>query len=113
MIAKMDNLVRSVSFTTRQKRVGEIDGQDYVFVDKVTFEQLIVEKKMLEYETVFDNYYLTIDWQGSRYVRKVVPDSKGVFILPPEIAVLESRLRNRGQDDEAIIERRIRPWLKL
>lgn len=124
-IAKMDNLVRSVSFTTRQKRVGEIDGQDYVFVDKVTFEQLIVEKKMLEYETVFDNYYgtslafinehldagrdvvLTIDWQGSRYVRKVVPDSKGVFILPPEIAVLESRLRNRGQDDEAIIERRM------
>lgn len=58
-IAKVDDIVRSVSFTTREKRVGEIDGNDYVFVDKTEFERLIVEKKMLEYETVFDNYYGT------------------------------------------------------
>lgn len=124
-IAKMDNMVRSVSFTTREKRVGEIDGQDYVFVGKAAFEQLIVNKEMLEYETVFDNYYgtslsfinehlnngkdviLTIDWQGSRHVRKTVPESKGIFILPPRIEVLEERLRNRAQDDDGIIARRM------
>lgn len=124
-IAKLPNLVRSVSFTTREQRVGEIDGRDYVFVDKTEFERLIAEKEMLEYEKVFDNYYgtslafinehldagrdvvLTIDWQGSRHVRKSVPDSKGIFILPPRIEVLEERLRNRGQDDEAIIARRM------
>ncbi|PIE45530.1 MAG: guanylate kinase [Gammaproteobacteria bacterium] len=124
-IEKMDDIVRSVSFTTREKRIGEIDGRDYVFVDKAEFERLIVEKKMLEYETVFDHYYgtsldfinrylndgedviLTIDWQGSRHVRKIVPDSKGVFILPPQIGVLEERLRNRGQDNEAVIARRM------
>lgn len=124
-IAKMDNIIRSVSFTTREKRVGEIDGQDYCFVEKKEFERLIVEKAMLEYEVVFDNYYgtslafiekhlnagtdviLTIDWQGSRHVRKTVPDCKGIFILPPRISVLEERLRNRGQDDESIISRRM------
>ncbi|MBS9777777.1 MAG: guanylate kinase [Gammaproteobacteria bacterium] len=124
-IEKMPNLVRSVSFTTREQRVGEIDGKDYVFVEKEEFERLIVEKKMLEYETVFDNYYgtslafinehleqgkdviLTIDWQGSRHVRKSVPDSKGVFILPPRIEELEKRLRKRGQDSDEIIARRM------
>lgn len=124
-IAKMDNIVRSVSFTTRTKRIGEIDGQDYCFVDKAEFERLIVNKEMLEYETVFDHYYgtslsfinthldhgkdvvLTIDWQGSRHVRQTVPESKGVFILPPKICVLEERLRNRGQDDKTIIARRM------
>lgn len=124
-IDKMDKIVRSVSFTTRKQRVGEIDGKDYVFVDKTAFEQLIREDAMLEYESVFDNYYgtslafiekylnvgtdvvLTIDWQGSRHVRKKVPDSKGIFILPPEIAVLEERLKNRGQDDAQIIAARM------
>ncbi len=114
-VEKMPNLVRSISFTTREKRVGEIDGKDYVFVDKAAFERLIVEKKMLEYETVFDNYYgtslsfinehllagrdvvLTIDWQGSRHVRKIVPESKG----------LEERLQNRGQDNEEVIAKRM------
>ncbi len=112
-IAKLDNIIRSVSFTTRERREGEVDGVDYVFVDKKEFERLIVEKKMLEYETVFDNYYgtsldfinkhlndgkdviLTIDWQGSRHVRKIVPESKGIFILPPKVSALEERLRSR------------------
>ncbi len=124
-IAKMPDMVRSVSFTTREKRVGEIDGQDYVFVTIGEFERLIAEKKMLEYEKVFDNYYgtslafinehleqgkdviLTIDWQGSRHVRKTIADSKGIFILPPRLDVLEERLRNRGQDSQEIIARRM------
>ncbi len=124
-IDKMDKLIRSVSFTTREKRVGEVDGKDYVFVDIAEFERLIGAGAMLEYEQVFGNYYgtsldfinkyldvgtdvvLTIDWQGSRYVRKKVPDSKGIFILPTKLSVLEERLRNRGQDDEAIIAKRM------
>lgn len=124
-IEKMDKLIRSVSFTTREKRVGEVDGKDYVFVDTTEFERLIGVGAMLEYEQVFGNYYgtslefinkylnagtdvvLTIDWQGSRYVRKKVPDSKGIFILPTELSVLEERLRNRGQDDETIIAKRM------
>ncbi len=124
-IEKMPNLVRSISFTTRERRVGEVDGKDYVFVEKQEFERLIVEKKMLEYETVFDNYYgtslafineyleqgidvvLTIDWQGSRHVRKTVPESKGIFVLPPRIEALEERLRARGQDNDDVIERRM------
>lgn len=124
-IAKMDNIIRSVSFTTREQRIGEVDGQDYCFVDKAEFERLIVEKAMLEYETVFDHYYgtslafieqhlntgkdviLTIDWQGSRHVRKNISGCKGIFILPPQLSVLEERLRNRGQDDENIIARRM------
>lgn len=124
-IAKMDKVIRSISFTTREQRVGEIDGQDYCFVDKAEFERLIAANAMLEYETVFDNYYgtslafieqhlnagtdviLTIDWQGSRHVRKTVSGCKGIFILPPKIDALEERLRNRGQDDESIIARRM------
>lgn len=124
-IEKMDKLIRSVSFTTREKRVGEVDGKDYVFVDTAEFERLIGANAMLEYEQVFGNYYgtslefinkyldagadvvLTIDWKGSRYVRKKVPDSKGIFILPTKLSVLEERLRNRGQDDETIIAKRM------
>ncbi len=124
-VAKMDRIIRSVSFTTRQQRVGENDGVDYVFVSKKAFEQLIAENKMLEYEIVFDNYYgtsldfintylekgddvvLTIDWQGSRHVRKIMPDSKSIFILPPRLQTLAERLRNRGQDNETVIDRRM------
>ncbi|MGY0399749.1 MAG: guanylate kinase [Ostreibacterium sp.] len=124
-VAEMHGIVRSVSFTTRQKRVGEVNGKDYVFVDKSEFEALIIEKKMLEYEKVFEHYYgtslafinehlktgkdviLAIDWQGSRQVRKMIPNSRGIFILPPRIEVLAARLRHRGQDDEVTIARRM------
>lgn len=125
MVAKMDRVVRSISYTTREKRLGEVDGKDYFFVDKAHFERLIAEKTMLEYEVVFEHYYgtslafinqhlkmgtdviLTIDWQGSRRVRKALPESQGIFILPPKITILEERLRNRGQDDEVIIAKRM------
>jgi len=124
-IAEMAHVVRSISFTTRPQRVGEIEGKDYCFVDKTEFERLIVDKQMLEYETVFGHYYgtsltfiethlmagrdviLTIDWQGSRHVKKTVSDSKGIFILPPDIKTLKERLRARGQDDEKTIATRM------
>ncbi len=124
-VERMEHIVRSVSFTTRQKRLGEEDGVDYVFVDKEKFEQLIQEKQMLEYEKVFDNYYgtslaflnqylddgqdviLTIDWQGSRHVRQTVKNTRSIFLVPPSIEVLAQRLHSRDPNDKAIIERRM------
>lgn len=124
-IAKLDNLVRSVSFTTRPRRPSEIDGQDYNFVSSDEFQQLIADNAMLEYELVFGNYYgtslrfingyleqgidvvLTIDWQGAKKVRELVPECLGVFILPPTLDTLEARLRHRAQDNDDIINARM------
>lgn len=124
-VAKLDNLVRSVSFTTRQRRPSEIDGQDYNFVSEDEFKTLIADNAMLEYELVFGNYYgtslrfingylekgvdvvLTIDWQGAAKVRQLVPNCLGIFILPPTLETLEARLRHRAQDNEEIINTRM------
>ncbi|MPV86474.1 guanylate kinase [Ostreibacterium oceani] len=124
-INKLPHLVRSISFTTRPQRPGELDGVDYRFVDLMTFQHLIDSGDMLEYEQVFDNYYgtsssfinthldngndviLTIDWQGARQIRQKRPHSKSIFILPPDIAALEKRLSNRGQDNHQIITKRM------
>ncbi|ASP37713.1 guanylate kinase [Bacterioplanes sanyensis] len=116
----------SVSHTTRAARPGEVDGQDYHFVDKAEFERLIGEGAFLEHAQVFDNYYgtsqrwveselaagrdviLEIDWQGAQQVRRLMPDTVSVFIAPPSIEALRERLGQRGQDDDATIERRMR-----
>ncbi|AFJ02477.1 Guanylate kinase [Methylophaga frappieri] len=116
----------SVSHTTRPARAGEIDGQDYHFVDMATFGQMRDAGEFMESANVFDNFYgtsasavqaqllqgfdviLEIDWQGAQQVRNNFADSHSVFILPPSKATLEQRLRHRGQDDEATISRRMR-----
>ncbi|MEK9711378.1 MAG: guanylate kinase [Thalassolituus sp.] len=115
----------SVSHTTRAPRPGEVDGKDYHFVSKEDFQQLIEEDAFLEHAQVFDNFYgtsqrwveseleagrdviLEIDWQGAEQVRRLMPDAVSVFIAPPSIDALEQRLRNRGQDSEEIIQRRM------
>lgn len=115
----------SISYTTRPQRPGEHDGQHYFFVDTGTFQRMIEDGAFLEHARVFDNYYgtaraqveslladghgvvLEIDWQGARQVRAAMPDSVGVFILPPSRAELERRLRGRGTDSEAVIRRRL------
>jgi guanylate kinase len=115
----------SVSHTTRAPRVGEKDGEHYHFVDVDTFKQLIKENAFFEWAEVFGNYYgtsritieqalaegidifLDIDWQGARQVRKMMPQAKGIFILPPSRAELESRLNKRGQDSAEIIAKRM------
>ncbi len=124
--AQVANLGVSVSHTTRAMRDGETDGKDYCFVSGDEFKGMIDEGEFLEYAQVFDNYYgtsqqsvemnlqngidtiLEIDWQGARQIKHMLPESQSIFILPPSIAVLESRLRSRGQDSEAIIARRMR-----
>jgi guanylate kinase len=120
-----DELVLSVSHTTRAPRPGEVDGRDYHFVDVETFRRMIDNEEFLEHARVFDNYYgtarqgiemqlaqgrdviLEIDWQGARQVRQALPESVGIFILPPSREALQERLRSRGQDDEAVIARRM------
>jgi guanylate kinase len=120
-----DDLVLSVSHTTRAPRPGEADGRDYHFVDAETFRRMIGEGAFLEHARVFDNYYgtarqgieaqlaqgrdviLEIDWQGARQVRQALPESVGIFILPPSLEALRERLCARGQDDEAVIARRM------
>ncbi len=119
-------VVLSVSHTTRKPRPGECDGKDYHFVDKASFQAMAGRGEFLEDAQVFDNYYgtsqksvedqlskgldviLEIDWQGARQVRHLVPGTVGIFILPPSMAALVERLKERGQDDAAVIERRMR-----
>ncbi|HEC18275.1 MAG TPA: guanylate kinase [Gammaproteobacteria bacterium] len=126
LLAEAQDIGVSVSHTTRAMRPGEQDGVDYHFVDVATFEQMIARGDFLEYAQVFDNYYgtsqaavtarlaegqdviLEIDWQGARQVRECFPEAVSIFILPPSKAALRERLTGRGQDDEAIIERRMR-----
>ncbi len=115
----------SVSFTTRAQRPGEQDGQHYFFVTPERFREMIEAGAFLEYAQVFDNFYgtaraqvdallaaghgvvLEIDWQGARQVRAAMPDSAGIFILPPSRAELERRLRGRKTDAETVIRRRL------
>ncbi|HFE32410.1 MAG TPA: guanylate kinase [Gammaproteobacteria bacterium] len=126
LLESLDGIEVSVSHTTRAMRPGEVDGKDYHFVDAERFLAMVVEGDFLEHAQVFDNYYgtskqavqerlqrgrdviLEIDWQGAQQVRKLFPDCRSIFILPPSKAALRERLTGRGQDSEAIIERRLR-----
>lgn len=126
LLEKTEGIGVSVSHTTRAMREGEQDGFDYHFIDKSKFEKMVEESAFLEHAQVFDNFYgsaianieakltqgedviLEIDWQGAEQVRKQLPYSVNIFILPPSQAALEERLRGRGQDSNEIIARRMR-----
>lgn len=126
LLEKTEGIGVSVSHTTRVKREGEQDGVDYHFTEKAAFEKMVEESAFLEHAQVFDNYYgtaianietklkqgedviLEIDWQGAEQVRKQLPYSVNIFILPPSQSALEERLRGRGQDSDEIIARRMR-----
>jgi guanylate kinase len=115
----------SVSYTTRPPRPGEREGSHYHFIDQGRFDALKAAGEFLEYAHVHGNWYATsatwlksevaagrdvlleIDWQGAAQVRKLVPESVQVFILPPSLASLQQRLVTRGQDDAATIARRL------
>ena len=116
----------SVSHTTRAMRQGEVDGVNYHFVSREEFLERLAQDEFLEHAEVFGNLYgtsqrwleqtlaegfdliLEIDWQGAQQVRKLMPQAKSIFILPPTQEALRQRLNNRGQDSEEIIERRMR-----
>ena len=126
LLENADGIGVSVSHTTRAMRSGEQDGVHYHFVTEDAFKQMITQGDFLEYAQVFDHYYgtsqavvtaqlasgqdviLEIDWQGARQIRERFADAVSIFILPPCKAALRERLAGRGQDDEAIIARRMR-----
>jgi guanylate kinase len=126
LIDRVPGLQMSVSATTRAMRPGEVDGRDYLFVDKARFEAMVKRSELLEWATVFDNRYGTprapveaalsagrdvlfdIDWQGTQQLReKAGADVVSVFILPPSAADLERRLHTRAQDSADIIRGRM------
>ena len=115
----------SVSYTTRPPRPGESEGNHYHFVDLSTFLALKDRGEFLEHAFVHGNWYATsaawlraqvaagqdvlleIDWQGAAQVRRLIPDSVHIFILPPSTAALEERLTKRAQDSNAVIGQRL------
>jgi len=127
-LAEDKGLALSVSYTTRPPRAGEVNGREYRFVDRKTFDSMLERGEFLESAEVHGNRYgtsqkwiaearakgldilLEIDWQGAQQVRKAFPDAVSIFILPPPpvLKELERRLRGRGQDTEEAIERRLR-----
>ncbi len=116
----------SVSHTTRPQRSGEVEGVNYFFISTETFHEMREAGAFFESAEVFGHFYgtsltqlearlsdgadviLEIDWQGAQQVRKLLPDSAWLFILPPSLKALKARLQARGQDAEDTIEIRMR-----
>jgi len=125
LLERDEQVMVSVSHTTRAMREGEEDGVHYNFVDVESFNSMVEKGVFLEHAQVFDNFYgtsrewvearlaegtdviLEIDWQGARLVRAAFGASTGIFILPPSRQALEERLKGRGQDSDEIIARRM------
>ena len=125
LIKKTKNLCVSVSHTTRPPRPDETNGINYYFISINEFEEMIKNNAFVEHAMVFDNHYgsstklirekldegidviLEIDWQGARQVKKNMPNSIGIFVLPPSKEALLGRLQERAQDDEITINRRM------
>ena len=126
LIDRLENLRHSVSFTTRGKREGEVEGVDYHFVDKPTFKGMIEQDQLAEWAEVHGNHYgtslqtlqlatdegvdllLDIDCQGAAQLKSNYPGGVFIFILPPSYSELERRLRGRETDSDDVIERRLR-----
>lgn len=125
LLASTDNLVVSVSHTTREPRRGEIEGKHYYFTSKDSFLQMVTQGEFLEHAEVFGNYYgtskasvddllnagvdviLEIDWQGALQVKRQFAHAVMIFILPPSRTALKERLTGRDQDTIQVIQKRL------
>jgi len=125
LLAADPQVRKSVSYTTRDPRPGEQNGREYHFIDVSEFDRMAARGAFLESAVVHGNRYgtsrewvaqqtargqdivLEIDWQGAAQVRALQPDAVSIFILPPSLAELEARLRERAQDGEEVIRRRL------
>lgn len=125
LLAQRKDIHFSVSFTTRQPRVGEVNGVNYNFVDRAEFERMIAGNELLEFAEYVGNYYgtsmkvieehleqgtdvlLEIEVQGAAKVRAKCPDAVMIFVIPPSLEELATRLRNRATDDEMVICERL------
>ena len=115
----------SVSYTTRPARPGEVDGRDYHFVTPAEFKRMLEAGEFLESAEIYGNHYgtsqkwieheresghdvlLEIDWQGAQQVRRLLRPVVSIFVLPPSLEVLESRLKGRGQDNADVVRKRL------
>ena len=125
LLSSRRDIYFSVSFTTRQPRVGEADGVSYNFVSRQEFERMIAEHELLEYAEYVGNYYgtslkvireqldqgvdvlLDIEVQGAAKVKERCPEAVLIFLIPPSIEELSRRLHRRNTDAEDVIERRL------
>jgi guanylate kinase len=125
LVERCQSLRVSVSHTTRPMRPGEEDGVNYHFVEESAFLNMLERTEFLEHARVFGNLYgtsgvwvekqlklgsdiiLEIDWQGAQQVKRLMPETQSIFILPPSRKTLQERLKQRGQDDLDIIESRM------
>lgn len=125
LLQRHPDLSLSISSTTRQPRPGETDGKDYYFTTKEQFTSAIAEGEFLEWAEYAGNYYgtpktkvqelldqgelvlLEIELLGARAIANIFPDATRIFILPPSLEELATRLRDRGQDPEAAIVKRL------
>src|SRR5690606_24605779 len=125
VVESIKGLRISVSPTRRARRPGEVGGVSYLFTGCDRFTEMVGSGGFLEYAEVYGYLYgtshewvretlhggedvvLEIDWQGAQQVRRLIPDAASVFILPPSLEILAQRLRNRGSDDDQVIERRL------
>ena len=123
LLAEDNDVLMSVSATTRQPRPGEIEGRDYYFVTHEAFDEMVKSDQMLEHATVFENSYGTprepveqalskgkdiifdIDWQGAQQLE--AEDIISIFILPPSVGELKKRLKSRAQDSDEVIAKRM------
>lgn len=121
-----ENVVKSISATTRPPREGESDGKDYFFVSQDDFRKAISNNEMLEYTTYCENFYgtiraevnnllnvgkdviLKIEVDGAMQIKEKCPDSIGIFILPPSMKVLADRLSKRGTETACSLEKRLK-----
>ena len=126
LLSERQDIYFSVSFTTRQPRMGEADGVNYHFVDRATFERMIANDELLEYAEYVHNFYgtslkvirekldagidvlLDIEVQGAAKVRAKCPDAVFIFIVPPSFEELSRRLHRRATDQEEVIQGRLR-----
>ena len=126
LLEQVSDIEVSVSHTTRTAREGEVDGVNYHFADTAKFEEMVEAAEFFEHATVFGNMYgtsqqhveqqlhsgkdviLEIDWQGARQIRQLIPECSTIYIVPPSASALRERLTSRGQDDDEIINRRMR-----
>ncbi len=124
IVSKYEDINLSISATTRSPRVGEVEGRSYFFKTKEEFEAMVEKGEFLEYARIYDNYYgtpkkaifdeldmgrdviLEIEMQGAMQIKKVYPEAVFIFVLPPSLQELKSRIIGRGTETEEEIEKR-------
>lgn len=125
LIKRLSFVYLSISHTTRQQRPGEEEGAHYHFVSKPDFETMVTKGLLLEHAQVFGNYYgtsqayvegelrnghdviLEIDWQGAQQIRRAMPQTRSIYIVPPSRDALKERLEKRSQDSADVIQARM------